>query len=536
LRVSRNYNDTTIRQSMKDKIKFLFIPFILTLIALTVGYTFLHWILFIQLDLFNLKEIITNFGIPIVLTGLAAWFLLRPRFKILNLEAKRGNWRDFYSFIMWIALTIPVIIAQEYIISATGKLTELNSINEISKHELTKYYSLKNCYINKNAIGVYSAFDVSGKHNESFNMHIYIALPIFEKGSDTSNIEPAAWLGIEYRETINNRLEQNEKEEKYQAFTNESEKDFDSKNVSEFVYLDRINHSDKREGFIEAIKTNRRYKANDIVLKAINEPFEARNGNKLAWIFGSSLIGSIIWLIMLLIPKIDQQHLNRIKKGKPDKAAQEELKDFIEFFKPKEGYFITPILIYANLAVYLAMFFSGLGFISFKGQDLLNWGANFRPLTTNEEWWRLFTSTFLHAGLMHLLANMYGLLFVGIFLEPLLGRTKYLFAYLLTGILASCASLWWYDATVSVGASGAIFGLYGIFIALLLTKVFIPEFAKSFLISTLIFVGFNLVMGLTGGIDNAAHIGGLLSGFIVGLIFRMTLKPTDERTDNEPTE
>jgi len=518
---------------MKDKINLLFKPFILTLIGLTVGYTFLHWILFIELELFQLKEIITNFVIPFVLTGLAAWFLLRPRFKILNLEAKRGNWRDFYSFIMWIALTIPVIIAQEYIVSATGKLSELNSINEINKTTKSKFYTLKNFYIDKNAIGVHSAFDVSGKHNESFNMHIYTALPIFEKVSDTSNMEPAAWLGIEYRETINDRLEQNEKEEKYQAFANESRKDFDSKNISEFVYLDRLSHSDKREGFIEAIKANKKYKSNDIVLEAVNEAFDARNGNKLAWIFGSALIGSIIWLIMLLIPKIDDQHLNRIKEGKPDREAQEELKDFIEFLKPKEGYFITPILIYANIGIYLIMAIMGLGFISFKGQDLLQWGANYGPLTKGGEWWRLLTSTFLHGGLMHLLANMYGLLFVGIFLEPLLGRAKYLTAYLLTGILASIASIWWYDATVSVGASGAIFGLYGVFLALLLTKIFPPDFAKTFLISTSIFVGFNLLMGLTGGIDNAAHIGGLLSGFIVGLILYPTIK---KQTESETTE
>lgn len=518
---------------MKDKINLLFKPFILTLLGLTVGYTFLHWILFIELDLFQLKEIIINFGIPVVLTGLATWFLLRPRCKILNLEEKHVKWRDFYSFIMWIALSVPLIVAQEYIVSASGKLSELNSINEINKTEKTKYYTLKNFYIDKNRIGVHSTFDVSGRHYESFNMHIYIALPIFEKISDTSNFEPAAWLGIEYREIISNRLVQKKKEEKYQAFANESQKDFNSKNVSDFVYLDRLSHSDKREGFIEAVKSNKAYKPNDIVLETVNETFEARNGNKLAWIFGSSLIGSIIWLIMLLIPKIDEEQLKRIKESKPDKVAQEELKDFIEFLKPKEGYFITLFLIYANIGIYLIMALMELSFISFKGQDLLQWGANFGPLTKGGEWWRLLTSTFLHGGLMHLLANMYGLLFVGIFLEPLLGRTKYLIAYLLTGILASGASIWWYDAMVSVGASGAIFGLYGIFLALLLTKIFPPDFAKTFLISTAVFVGFNLLMGLTGGIDNAAHIGGLVSGFVVGLILCPTIK---KQTESAMTE
>ena len=509
---------------MKDKINLLFKPFILTLLGLTLGYSFLHWILFLELEIFQLKEIITNFGIPIVLTGLAAWVGIRPRFKILNLEAKRGNWRDFYCIILWIALTVPVLIAQEYVDSATGKLTELNSINEINKFKLTKYYSIKNYYIDKSVIGVHPAFDVSGKYNESFNMHIYVALPIFEKEIDTSSVEPAAWLGTEYQKTISNRLESNEKEHKFQEFLNESQKDFDRKNVSEFVYLDRLRHSDKREGYIEAIKANHNYKPNEIILEAVNEPFEARNGNKLAWILGSSFISSIIWLIMLLIPKIDEQHLKRIKKSKPDKDAQEELKDFIDFLKPKEGYFITPIIIYANIGIYLLMSVIGLGFISFKGHDLLQWGANYGPLTKGGEWWRLITNTFLHGGIMHLLTNIYGLLFVGIFLEPLLGRTKYLIAYIFSGILASVTSIWWYDATISVGASGAIFGLYGIFLALLVTKVFSADFAKSFLISTLIFIAFNLLMGLTGGIDNAAHIGGLVSGFIVGLTFCSFLK------------
>jgi rhomboid protease GluP len=81
-----------------------------------------------------------------------------------------------------------------------------------------------------------------------------------------------------------------------------------------------------------------------------------------------------------------------------------------------------------------------------------------------------------------------------------------------------------------VGASGAIFGLYGFFLACLLLKVFPPDFGKAFLTSTLIFVGFNLLMGFTGGIDNAAHIGGLLSGFIIGLIMSGQLKRQIEAT------
>lgn len=346
-------------------------------------------------------------------------------------------------------------------------------------------------------------------------------------------MEPLAWLGTVYHKTISNRLDPKEKEEKYQAFVHESQKDLDSTNISDFVYLDRLRHSDTREGFIEAIHNNPTYKPNQIVFEGVREPFEARNENMLEWILGSSLIGSIIWLIMILIPKIDKIHLNRIKDGKPDKQAQKDLQDSIAFLKLGKDYFITPILIYANIGIYVLMIIMGLGFISFKGQDLLSWGANYGPLTKSGEWWRLFTSTFLHGGFGHLFANMAGLLFVGIFLEPLLGRAKYLTVYLLTGILASIASIWWHEKTISVGASGSIFGLYGIFLALLLTKIYPPDFAKSFLISTAIFIGFNLLMGFTGGIDNAAHIGGLVSGFVLGLILHPILK---QKIENEMDE
>src|SRR4051812_2148494 len=105
---------------MKDKIRIIFIPSLLALLGLIVIYTFLHWILFIKLELFGLKEIITNFGIPAILTGLVALILVRPKLKILKLKVKRGDWKDFYTFILWILLSVPLIIAQEYIVTASG--------------------------------------------------------------------------------------------------------------------------------------------------------------------------------------------------------------------------------------------------------------------------------------------------------------------------------------------------------------------------------------------------------------------------------
>lgn len=155
--------------------------------------------------------------------------------------------------------------------------------------------------------------------------------------------------------------------------------------------------------------------------------------------------------------------------------------------------------------------------VSMKVQDLLVLGANYRPLVLEGQWWRLITSIFLHGGLMHLFVNMAGLLFIGIFLEKHLGSIRYAAVYLISGVFASLCSIWWYKVTISVGASGAIFGLYGFLLVSLLRKNVPRDMDKGFLIIVCTFIGINLLMGLTEGVDNAAHIGGLISGLILGL-------------------
>jgi rhomboid protease GluP len=513
-------------KGLADKLRLIYKPFVLIAIGFILTYTFLHWVLFIKAGI-PLKEDIIEFWLPFGLPFIPILIWLRPRIKLLHF--KNDNASFGYQFLACIAIAIPTIIAQEYLVTATGKLTQLDNIAQILQHDKTKYYSLKNYYIDKQHIAVQNTASVTGKHNKDFNMLIYVTMPVLESENDTLKSDNKFWLGKKYHERISNRLSDQEKDDKYKVFAEQSQKEFDETNFEKFTYLEVIGNTEDHDEFNNAIKKiGQNPTADNIVFEAKTEPFEARNGNKLPWIFGSLGIGLLAYFIFLLFPTLEERELQKFKSGKV--TNDNDLKEMLDFFIPKEGFYVTPIIINLNLLIYIIMVFAGLGLVSFKGSELLNWGANFRPLTTDGQWWRLLTSTFLHGGLMHILANMYGLLFVGIFLEPLLGKTKYALVYLVTGILASVASIWWYDATVSVGASGAIFGLYGFFLACLLLKVFPPDFGKAFLTSTLIFVGFNLLMGFTGGIDNAAHIGGLLSGFIIGLIMSGQLKRQIEAT------
>jgi rhomboid protease GluP len=208
---------------------------------------------------------------------------------------------------------------------------------------------------------------------------------------------------------------------------------------------------------------------------------------------------------------------------------------FASYFKPRGGYFITPILISTNIAVFILMVAMGAGIMNPGTDNLILWGANLRSLTLDGQYWRLLTCCFVHIGVVHLLMNMYALVYVGILLEPLLGRVRFLAAYLLTGIIASTASLWWHDNTISAGASGAVFGMYGVFIALLSTKLIEPNTRKALLSSIGLFVVFSLVYGMQGGVDNAAHIGGLVSGLIVGYLLVPSVEHPEKKKRNSIT-
>jgi rhomboid protease GluP len=191
--------------------------------------------------------------------------------------------------------------------------------------------------------------------------------------------------------------------------------------------------------------------------------------------------------------------------------------------------YVTYGIIAINVIVFILMAINGAGIFDANSMVHIDWGSNYSPLTLSGDWWRLITCVFIHFGIIHLVMNTYALYIAGVYLEPMLGKTKYIVAYLATGVFASLASLWWHSEGVnSAGASGAIFGLYGVFLALLFTNL-IPKQTRSSLLQSIgVFVVFNLIYGTTSGVDNAAHIGGLVSGSIVGFIFYPLLKKEDK--------
>ena len=179
---------------------------------------------------------------------------------------------------------------------------------------------------------------------------------------------------------------------------------------------------------------------------------------------------------------------------------------------------VTVLLILVNVLVFIGVELTG-------GSDntvhMLQCGAAYTPAIQQGEYYRIFTSMFLHFGLQHLANNMLVLFVLGGRLERTTGRLKYLLIYLLGGmggnLLCVFLELNHKDFAVSAGASGAVFAVMGAMIyAVIRGRGHIEDLSAR---QVLIMAAFSLYFGFTSeGVDNAAHVGGLISGFILAVL------------------
>ena len=184
-----------------------------------------------------------------------------------------------------------------------------------------------------------------------------------------------------------------------------------------------------------------------------------------------------------------------------EKTAKDN-KVYESVFKPKK-IIVTNVIITLCVLVYILQLFN---------PKLLYLGANISDFVKMGEVYRIITCTFIHAGIIHLLCNMYSLYIIGSQLETFIGKARFIFVYIISAISGSLMSLI-FTAGASVGASGAIFGLLG---SLLYFgyhyRIYLGSVLKDQIIPIIIL---NILLGfMLPGVDNAAHIGGLIGGYL----------------------
>ena len=180
---------------------------------------------------------------------------------------------------------------------------------------------------------------------------------------------------------------------------------------------------------------------------------------------------------------------------------------------------VTPALVGLNIVVFVLMLF-GTGATG-TPDNLIAWGGSFGPRTTNGEWWRLVTTMFVHVSVLHLFADLAGLVAVGVVLERLVGPLAFAAVYVAAGVSSSALGLIGSPFGVSVGASGAIFGLYGLLLAAVMRSVFnnstpkLPlALARCLAPAAAVFTAYSL---MTSAIASGPELSALLVGWMSGL-------------------
>ena len=189
---------------------------------------------------------------------------------------------------------------------------------------------------------------------------------------------------------------------------------------------------------------------------------------------------------------------------------------------------VTYAIVIANVAVFIVMVARGASMTSPDTGTMLNWGANFGPMTMNGQWWRLLSYMFLHFGIVHIGLNMWVLWGLAPLVERFLGRTGFAIAYVMSGVAGGIASLAWNPSSVSAGASGAVFGTAGALLGfVLLRSDTIPSGVRNQMLKSMSkFLVLNIVIGMSvPAIDMAAHIGGFVGGIVFGLMLSQPVSP-----------
>ena len=202
----------------------------------------------------------------------------------------------------------------------------------------------------------------------------------------------------------------------------------------------------------------------------------------------------------LLIPIINEIDTKKKRNNKRDKYMM-----------------LTNILIAVNLLVFLISAWISKNIFDIDIYTLIIMGAKVNSLIDKGQVWRLITCAFLHGGLIHIFFNMYALKILGPEIEYVYGKVKYLVIYLLSAIAASIFSYIFGPQSVSVGASGAIFGLFG---AMLIFGIkHRKQMGKAYMMNILQVIFVNVIIGISSSnIDNAAHFGGLIVGALIALL------------------
>ena len=518
--------------SIKLKLKQVFLPYLGLSILTILLFGALRWLLDIYLDVLPLKEGYWNFGIPVLLSMVVVTIWMWPRYEILTLTSDKRSSSSCFFFTMVLALAIPLLISQNYLSKAAYEIIEVDSLNDIRHYPKQKYFKVGNVEPVKSESVSYieTHVVVSGRQFES-TLHIdyYIATPF----TAAENI----WLGSSYHTKYDNRADQSIKDSQYSAFISDSRYKYAAADLSNINYFRKLKSSNDRSAYLYTIsKANKQSNLQPLVLVPESEIFVDSLDRDFVWGFGSFFIGMVLCLLLVLAADIDNQEKKgtrkhrTIKKQKPVKKrapVSDVSKSLVALFKSNKKRPATLVLILTCIGTFILTVFMGMDIIAPLSRQVNSVGGLTMDALQAGQYWRVVTSLFVHAGIIHLAMSLGMLFSAGYILEKVLGPARFMIAFFICGIVSNILGILYYDMDMA-GVWGATFGLFGMAIPLVAFKIFNKKYRELFggtiaaiLIITLTSMFFAFINTL---IYMVYYLLTLCIGVICGVVMVMTQK------------
>lgn len=509
-----------MKQNLSLKIKLIYLPYLLISIATLVIFIALRFLLSEHWNLIRISTSIWDLYLPLTIIVILVLRYLRPRFRILSL-GMNSNGFILYNLIAIATIFMPVYYGQQYISTAPHKLHHLKSLNDIDTNNVQKYYTIDNYGFENN--GALSSLSwVSGSFKKNIQYKLLTATPAYD--TIHPKFKVTYWYTYEYDTVVGKTRNRAKIDTALYNFVENVRKKYDDFNPKQHVYLEALRPSTEYYNYATIIYAVSPYSAEHpmVILKPVYTPFNQRSGNSLLFTILSFLIGITAVFWMVFFPSVRLSALRKFRAGYL--SGENILKHFFSYLIPgRNGLYATPIIIWCCI-ILQTMIWMAHGITALGPENMVLFGGNYLYGLIQGEIWRLITYMFLHADLYHLLSNMLYLGIAGAALEPLMKSWSFVAAYLFTGIAAGIISAGANLYDVSAGASGAIFGLYGTMLGLLIMK-HIPKRMRTKYTGILWLYAFTgLSMSFQGNVDAAAHIGGLLIGILFGIMYAVIVR------------
>lgn len=499
---------------MKDylnKVKHILPIYLLAVFLSIFSLAILRYFLEVKLGL-EINKITWELTLPFLFSGISI-ILIRKRFWVLEHQSKAKD-TFIYVFICWILSLVLHVNSQIYLTKYWSKGEIVENIDKISDKNTVSKIKIEHYLVDTFYANYATDTRVEGKYDEDLVFTFYYTIAMVK---DTlvrnDNFFPRVWYVNHFSKTVSNRLSDEVKYQNFLDFKKTSEDSLRKFNYYNHSYFEKVPNSREKQLYLSLISTLVGKNAQDNVIlltPSHKEDFNYKGKGSLIGFAVIFFMGIFTILFILIFPKY--RNPNSI-----DYKNEEDWVTFvIKFLIPTKEFLVTPIIIDLNILVFLILCLFGVDPIEPNYMDLVKAGA-LTPDVGQGQFWRLITSLFLHAGVVHLVSNMIVLAIAGAYSEKIFGKLKFTILYFFAGILAAFSSLLWHINIIGVGASGAIFGVIG---ATAMTIILSHDWRKSQNVLVIIFayVMYNLFMGMFGNTDNIAHISGLIFGAIFSMI------------------